>query len=100
MVARANPSSDAGFTLVEVLLATALFAFVAFAAFETLRHLGIGGTVRLRLSITARGNVEHVELLGGNPILAESAMIAVSRWVYASAKARTTAEVSLAFGDH
>jgi TonB family protein len=67
---------------------------------ETLRHLGIGGTVRLRLSIAAKGNVDQVELLGGNPILAESAIIAVRKWVYAAARARTAAEVSLSFGDH
>jgi TonB family protein len=67
---------------------------------ETLRRLGIGGTVRLRLTITAKGNVDNVLLLGGNPILAESAIIAVRKWVYAAGKARTIAEVSLSFGHH
>jgi TonB family protein len=64
---------------------------------ETLKRLNIGGTVRLRLSISTKGNVEHVELLGGNPILAESAVLAVRKWVYAPARSRTIAEVSITF---
>jgi TonB family protein len=40
---------------------------------ETLKQLKIGGTVRLRLTIAPKGNVENVELLGGNPILGEAA---------------------------
>ncbi len=65
---------------------------------ETLRRLNIGGTVRLRVSISAKGNVEQIELLGGNPILGESAALAVKQWVYASGKSRTIAEVDLHFG--
>jgi TonB family protein len=67
---------------------------------ETLKKLNIGGTVRLRVSISAKGNVEQVDLLGGNPILAEAAASAVKKWVYAAARSRTFAEVSLQFGDH
>jgi len=64
---------------------------------ETLKRLNIGGTVRLRVSISAKGNVEQVELLGGNPILGESAAMAVKKWVYAAGRSRTIAEVSLQF---
>jgi len=67
---------------------------------DTLKDLRIGGTVRLRLSISAKGNVEQVELLGGNPILGESAASAVKKWVYAAGRSRTIAEVSLRFGDN
>jgi TonB family protein len=67
---------------------------------ETLQRLNIGGTVRLRLSISPQGSVDHVELLGGNPILAESAIIAVKKWVYAAGRSRTISEVSLSFGSH
>src|ERR1022692_171940 len=67
---------------------------------ETLKRLNIGGTVRLQVTITARGNVENVVLLGGNPILAESAMFAVRQWIYASGHSRTLAEVSIAFDSH
>jgi len=64
---------------------------------ETLRRLRIGGTVRLRVTISAKGNVEYVQLLGGNPILGESAISAVKRWVYAPSHSRTAAEVSIPF---
>ena len=64
---------------------------------ETLKRLNIGGTVRLQVSISAKGNVEDVELLGGNPILGESAAAAVKQWVYAAGRSRTIAEVSILF---
>jgi TonB family protein len=64
---------------------------------ETLKQLNIGGTVRLRVTISARGNVEDVELLGGNPILGESAKAAVKQWVYAAGHSRSVAEVSIPF---
>ena len=56
---------------------------------ETLKQLNIGGTVRLRVSISAQGKVEEVRLLGGNPILGEAAMIAVMKWVYATGKSQS-----------
>jgi TonB family protein len=64
---------------------------------ETLKRLNIGGTVRLQLTIAAKGNVENVELLGGNPILAESAIFAARQWIYAAGHSRTLAEVSIEF---
>jgi TonB family protein len=67
---------------------------------ETLKRLNIGGTVRLQVSISAKGNVENVELLGGNPILGESAAAAVKKWVYAAGRSRTVAEVSISFRGH
>ena len=49
---------------------------------DTLRHMGIGGNVRLELTIAPKGMVETVAVLGGNPILAEAAVQAVKQWVY------------------
>ena len=64
---------------------------------QTLQHLLIGGTVRLNVTISARGNVEDIQLLGGNPALAEAAMRAVKQWVYAPSPSQTTQEVSIPF---
>jgi TonB family protein len=64
---------------------------------ETLKRLNIGGIVRLQITIAAKGNVENVELLGGNPILGESAISAVKRWVYAPGHSHTLVEVSIPF---
>lgn len=67
---------------------------------ETLQHLQIGGTVRLLVTISPKGNVETVELLGGNPILGESAITAVRRWVYLAGRSRTKLEVTILFTPH
>jgi TonB family protein len=67
---------------------------------ETLKRLNIGGTVRVQVTIAAKGNVENVELLGGNPILAEAAIAAVRQWVYTPSHSETTAEVTIPFDTH
>jgi TonB family protein len=64
---------------------------------DTLRRLHIGGTVRLRVTVSSKGNVEKVELLGGNPILAETAIAAVKQWEYSAGRSRTVTEVSIPF---
>lgn len=67
---------------------------------ETLRQARIGGTVRLEITISPRGKVETVALLGGNPILGESAIKAVQQWVYAAAPSQTKLLVTLLFDAH
>ncbi len=62
----------------------------------TLHANHIGGVVRLRVAIAANGSVESVELLGGNPILGDSAIAAVKRWVYVAGP-RTKTEVTVPF---
>lgn len=64
---------------------------------ETLQRLKIGGVVRVEATISPKGNVEHVELLGGNPILAEAAIDAVKQWIYSPASSRTTIDISIPF---
>jgi TonB family protein len=67
---------------------------------ETLKRLQIGGTVRLKLTIAPAGNVERVELIGGNPILAEAAMVAVKQWRYGPAHSRTNTQIAIPFDPH
>jgi TonB family protein len=67
---------------------------------ETLKRLEIGGTVRLQVTISPKGNVETVQLLGGNPILGDAATSAIKQWVYTSAHSRTTAEITIPFDPH
>ncbi|HYM74679.1 MAG TPA: TonB family protein [Candidatus Dormibacteraeota bacterium] len=64
---------------------------------ETLKRLHISGTVRLQLTISPKGNVDDVSVLGGNPILGEAAAKAAQQWVYAAAARRSTVEVSVPF---
>jgi TonB family protein len=62
-----------------------------------LQKRSIGGIVRLKVVVAANGGVEHVEVLGGNPILGESAAVAVQKWKYAAANSKTTMEISVPF---
>lgn len=64
---------------------------------DDLQKRSIGGTVRLRVFIAANGGVEHVDLIGGNPILGESAVAAVQKWKYAAANSKTTMDISVPF---
>jgi TonB family protein len=65
-----------------------------------LRARQIGGTVRLEVTITPKGTVKNVALLGGNPILAEAAISAVKRWTYAPGDAVSSAQVSVEFNPY
>jgi|SRR5580704_11463481 TonB family protein len=48
-----------------------------------LKRRGIGGTVRLKVLVHADGSVKDVEVLGGNPALADAAEKAVRQWRFA-----------------
>ncbi|HMD40552.1 MAG TPA: energy transducer TonB [Candidatus Acidoferrum sp.] len=48
-----------------------------------LKRRGIGGTVRLKVAVKADGSVKDVEVLGGNPALADAAEKAVRQWRFA-----------------
>jgi TonB family protein len=48
-----------------------------------LKRRGIGGTVRLKVAVHADGSVKDVEVLGGNPALADAAEKAVRQWKFA-----------------
>jgi TonB family protein len=61
-----------------------------------LKRRGIGGTVRLKVSIHADGSVKDVEVLGGNPALADAAEKAVRQWKFAPG-GESTITVAVAF---
>ena len=42
----------------------------------------LSGTVRLRAVIAADGSIRHVDVISGNPLLAQSAVAAVYEWRY------------------
>jgi periplasmic protein TonB len=48
-----------------------------------LKKRGIGGTVRLKVTVHADGSVKDVEVLGGNPTLADAAEKSVRQWKFA-----------------
>jgi TonB family protein len=65
-----------------------------------LKVLGIGGIVRLNAKVLANGTVAQVSILGGNPILAESAAQAVMTWKYAAAALPSNEVVTIEFNAH
>jgi TonB family protein len=67
---------------------------------EALVPLHLSGTVRLVVTISPKGSVEDVQVLGGNPLLAESAIAAVKQWVYAAGGSRVKTAVSLSFDSY
>ena len=60
----------------------------------------IVGTVRLNAIVLPNGNVASVQLVGGNPILAESVVKAVMKWKYAPASSQTSEEVIVNFNSN
>jgi TonB family protein len=67
---------------------------------ETLKRLYIGGIVRIKVTVNPSGKVETTELLGGNPILGQSAVRAVKQWRYAQAPSKESVTVQLEFDPH
>lgn len=65
-----------------------------------LRQAQIGGLVRLSATVEANGTVTKVQIRGGNPVLAESAVAAVMKWKYAPGPTETSEEISLSFSPH
>lgn len=65
-----------------------------------LKSKGIGGVVRLKVFVKPDGSVRDSEVLGGNPILAESAQKSVMQWKFSPASLETTLELSVTFDPH
>jgi TonB family protein len=67
---------------------------------KTLERLYIGGVVRLEVVVAPGGSVLSATLIGGNPILGQSAIAAVKQWKYASDTSKTTVVERLEFDPH
>jgi TonB family protein len=64
------------------------------------KNARIGGTVRLNAVVLPNGTVARVQIVGGNPILAESTAKAVMNWKYAPASSQTSEEVLVVFNSN
>lgn len=65
-----------------------------------LKSKGIGGVVRLRVFVKPDGSVRDTEVVGGNPILVESAQKSVVQWKFTPGSSETVMEVSVVFDPH
>lgn len=57
---------------------------------ELARKNNISGSVRLELLVTTDGKVKNVKVLGGNPVLVQAAVAAVTKWKYEPASEEST----------
>ena len=64
---------------------------------SVLKRRGIGGTVKLRVLVNPGGSVKDVQVLGGNPILSDSAAKAVKQWIFAPADKEENIEIPVGF---
>jgi TonB family protein len=64
---------------------------------QDLKRLNIGGTVKLDVKIMPSGNVDKISIVGGNPILADSAAKAVKQWQYAPSDSPTNLLLNVEF---
>ena len=65
-----------------------------------LKSKGIGGVVRLRVYVKPDGTVRDTEVVGGNPILVESAQKSVMQWKFSTGSTETVMEISVVFDPH
>ncbi len=65
-----------------------------------LKAKGIGGVVRLKVFVRPDGTVRDAELIGGNPILAESAQKSIMQWKFTPGSSEVAIEVSVVFDPH
>jgi len=64
---------------------------------EALKEKGIQGDVRLKVIIKPSGDVKDTQLLGGNPILAESAQKSVAQWKFSPGGSEAVTEITVHF---
>jgi TonB family protein len=64
------------------------------------KRMHVGGVVKVEVVIRANGNVKSTKVVGGNPVLIESATEAVRKWKFEAASADTTEVLQLTFEAH
>ena len=61
------------------------------------KQMHISGTVKLEATVEKNGQVKEVKVLGGHPLLSDSAMSAAKRWKYEPAAEETVETISVNF---
>lgn len=62
-----------------------------------LQRAHISGVVRLDVLVNPSGTVENISVVGGNPVLVETATRAVKRWKWAPAESATVLRINVNF---
>jgi len=61
------------------------------------KQMRLSGTVRLEATVASSGKVSDVKVIGGNPVLSQSAAEAARKWQYEPASTTTVEEISFNF---
>ncbi len=61
------------------------------------RTLNLSGMVRLEVAVTSSGTVKSVQILGGNPLLGQSAEMAVREWKWEKSDHESVEHVEVQF---
>jgi TonB family protein len=64
---------------------------------ELAKRMHIAGVVKLEVVIRPNGNVKSTKVVGGNPVLIQSATDAVRKWKFEAASEETVGVVELSF---
>ena len=68
------------------------------ATYPTLaRSMSIHGTVKLQAQVLPNGTVKKVDVMGGHPLLTQSAVTAVGHWKFEAAPHETKEAVEIKF---
>jgi len=62
-----------------------------------LKRAHIGGVVRMILIVNPHGSVDSISVIGGNPVLVDTAQRAVRRWKYSPADSESIIHVNVDF---
>ena len=65
---------------------------------ELARKNNITGTARVEVLVTTEGKVRDVKVLGGNPVLVQAVINAVSKWKYEPASEESSIVLKFDFG--
>ncbi|MFZ0322166.1 MAG: energy transducer TonB [Candidatus Sulfotelmatobacter sp.] len=64
------------------------------------KRMNIRGVVKLEVVVRPNGTVKSAKVVGGNPVLVESAADAVQKWKFEPAATETTGIVEVSFEPH
>ena len=68
------------------------------ATYPTLaRSMNIRGTVKLQAQVAPNGSVKKIDVLGGHPLLTQSAVTAVGHWRFEAASKETKEVIEIKF---
>ena len=89
MLAQHNPDSET---------ARKIVSRVAPGYPELAKRMHIEGSVKIEAMVRPNGTVRTTRVMGGNPVLVDAAVAAVTKWKFEAAPTETTEIVQLAFG--